>query len=185
MNSTESKDTSATARHEADLALMRLGHELRRRVRDRVGLVEVLRETGQRVQADAVLLWMPCCALRLPVAVKGTEVPVPVAAEFDGIASRLASLEERKGHAAVVQGEEGLGLQRAACRLLMVPVDTGTARFPAWLIFARELGSPRFDTLAAVGAQVQSLRLARRLTREFDADTGHLSRRGLRSALAG
>src|SRR5512139_479888 len=67
----------------------------------------------------------------------------------------------------------------------MVPVDTGTARFPAWLIFARELGSPRFDTLAAVGAQVQSLRLARRLTREFDADTGHLSRRGLRSALAG
>jgi hypothetical protein len=148
---TESKDTSATGRHEADLALMRLGHELRRRVRDRVSLAEVLRETGQRVQADAALLWMPCCALRLPVAIKGTEIPVAVATEFDTIATRMVALEERKGHATVVQGEEGFG-QRAACRLLMVPVDTGTARHPAWLIFARELSAPRFDTYAAVGA---------------------------------
>ena len=182
---TESKDTSATGRHEADLALMRLGHELRRRVRDRATLPDVLRETGQRVQADATLLWMPCCALRLPVAVKGTEIPVAIATEFDDVGSRIASLDERKGHAAVVQGEESVGGQRAACRLLMVPVDTGSARFPAWLIFARELSSPRFDTFAAVGAQVQALRLARRLMREFDADTGHLSRRGLRSALTG
>ncbi|MBK6672685.1 MAG: hypothetical protein IPG49_04090 [Proteobacteria bacterium] len=182
---TETKDTSATGRHEADLALMRLGHELRRRVRDRAGLPDVLREVGQRVQADAALLWMPCCALRLPVAVKGTEVPVAIAAEFDTIADRVIALEERKGQAAVVQGEESVGGQRAACRLLMVPVDTGSARYPAWLVFARELTSPRFDTFAAVGGQVQSLRLARRLMREFDADTGHLSRRGLRSALAG
>jgi diguanylate cyclase (GGDEF)-like protein len=181
----ESKDTSAAVRHEADLALMRLGHELRRRVRDRATLPDVLSETGLRVQADAALLWMPCCALRLPVAVKGTEVPVAIATEFDEIDSRIASLEERKGHATVVQGEESVGGQRAACRLLMVPVDTGSARFPAWLIFARELSSPRFDTFAAVGAQVQALRLARRLMREFDGDTGHLSRRGLRSALTG
>jgi len=182
---TESKDTSASGRHEADLALMRLGHELRRRVRDRAGLPEVLHEIGQRVQADAVLLWMPCASLRLPVAVKGTEIPVAIATEFDGLSSRVAGLEERKGHAAVVQGEEGIGGRRAACRLLMVPVDTGSARFPAWLVFARELASPRFDTFSAVGAQVQALRLARRLMREFDADTGHLSRRGLRSALTG
>jgi len=181
---TESKDTSASGRHEADLALMRLGHELRRRVRDRVNLAEVVREVGQRVQADAALLWMPSCSLRLPVAVKGTEVPVAIATEFDGIAARLASLEERKGHAIVVQGEEGMG-QRAACRLLIAPVDSGTARIPAWLIFAREMSSPRFDTFAAVGAQVQALRLARRLMREFDADTGHLSRRGLYSAING
>ena len=154
---TEIKDTSATGRHEADLALMRLGHELRRRVRDRASLPEVLRENGQRVQADATMLWMPCCALRLPVAVKGTEIPVAIATEFDGIAARVAALEERKGHATVVQGEESLGGQRAACRLLMVPVDTGSARYPAWLIFARELTTPRFDTFAAVGAQVQSL----------------------------
>jgi diguanylate cyclase (GGDEF)-like protein len=182
---TETKDTSATGRHEADLALMRLGHELRRRVRDRVSLPDVVREVGQRVQADAALLWMPCCGLRLPVAVRGADVPVAIAAEFDGIAGRVAALAERNGHAAVVQGEESIGGQRAACRLLMVPVDTGSARYPAWLVFARELTSPRFDTFAAVGAQVQALRLARRLMREFDADTGHLSRRGLRSALTG
>jgi diguanylate cyclase (GGDEF)-like protein len=185
MNSTESKDTSATGRHEADLALMRLGHELRRRVRDRAPLPDVLRETGQRLHVDAVLLWMPCCALCLPVAVKGTEIPVAIAAEFDSIATRVASLEERHGHATVVQGEEGLGSQNAACRLLMVPVDTGSARFPAWLMYARDLSSSRFDTFAAVGAQVQALRLARRLMREFDADTGLLSQRGLRSALLG
>ncbi len=69
MNSTESKDTSATGRHDADLALMRLGHEMRRRVRDRAALREVLHEMGERMQADAVLLWMPRNRLRLPEAV--------------------------------------------------------------------------------------------------------------------
>jgi diguanylate cyclase (GGDEF)-like protein len=181
MNSTESKDTSATGRHEADLALMRLGHELRRRVRDRVALRDVLCEIGERMQADAVLLWMPHCRLRMPVAVKGTEVPVAVATEFDGIPERIASVDDSKGQAAVVQGEDGRGARRAACRLLVLPVDTGSARFPAWLVFARELSSPRFDTWAAVNGHVQGLRLARRLMREFDPDTGHLSRRGLRS----
>jgi diguanylate cyclase (GGDEF)-like protein len=182
---TDSKDTSASGRHEADLALMRLGHELRRRVRDRASLPDVLRETGQRVQADAALLWMPCCSLRLPVAIKGEEIPVAVATEFEGMAARVESLGERKGHATVVQGEESLGGQQAACRLLMVPVDTGSARFPAWLVFAREIASPRFDTFAAVGALVQSLRLARRLMREFDPDTGHLTRRGLQTVVGG
>lgn len=185
MNSTESKDTSATGRHDADLALMRLGHEMRRRVRDRVALHDVLREIGERMQADAVLLWMPHCRLRLPVAVKGTEVSVAVATEFDGIPERVATAEERKTQAAVVQGEDARGTRRAACRLLIVPTDTGSARFPAWLVFARELTSPRFDTWAAVNAQVQCLRLARRLMRDFDPDTGHLSRRGLVSALTG
>ncbi|HXC57905.1 MAG TPA: bifunctional diguanylate cyclase/phosphodiesterase [Steroidobacteraceae bacterium] len=185
MNSTESKDTSATGRHDADLALMRLGHELRRRVRDRVALGDVLREIGERMQSDAVLLWMPYCRLRLPVAVHGTEVSVAVATEFDGIADRVASAEERKGQAAVVQGEDARGSRLAACRLLVVPVDTGSARFPAWLVFARELTSPRFDTWTAVNAQVQGLRLARRLMREFDPDTGHLSRRGLRTVMTG
>jgi diguanylate cyclase (GGDEF)-like protein len=185
MNTTESKDTSATGRHEADLALMRLGHEMRRRVRDRVALPDVLREIGERMQADAVLLWMPHAHLRLPVAVKGTEVSVAVATEFDGMPERIATAEDRKGAAAVVQGEDGRAARRAACRLLVVPVDTGSARFPAWLVFARELTSPRFDTWAAVNAQVQCLRLARRLMREFDPDTGHLSRRGLRSMTSG
>ena len=164
---------------------MRLGHEMRRRVRDRVALREVLHEIGERMQADAVLLWMPYNRLRLPVAVKGTEVSVAVATEFDGMPERVASAEERKGQAAVVQGEEGRGTRRAACRLLVVPVDTGSARFPAWLVFARELASPRFDTWSAVNAQVQALRLARRLMRDFDQDTGHLSRRGLISATSG
>jgi len=158
MNSTESKDTSATGRHDADLALMRLGHEMRRRVRDRAALREVLHEMGERMQADAVLLWMPCNRLRLPVAVKGSEVSVAVATEFDGMPERIASAEDRKGQAAVVQGEDGRGGRRAACRLLVVPVDTGSARFPAWLVFARELSSPRFDTWSAVNAQVQGLR---------------------------
>lgn len=185
MNTTESKDTSATGRHAADLALMRLGHEMRRRVRDRIALPDVLREIGERMQADAVLLWMPHCRLRMPVAVKGTEVSVAVATEFDGMPERIASVEDHKGQAAVVQGEDVRASRRAACRLLVVPVDTGSARFPAWLVFARELTSPRFDTWAAVNAQVQCLRLARRLMREFDPDTGHLSRRGLRSMTSG
>jgi diguanylate cyclase (GGDEF)-like protein len=150
-----------------------------------VALRDVLRETGERMQADAVLLWMPHCRLRMPVAVKGTEVSVAIATEFDGMPERIASAEDRKGQAAVVQGEDARASRRAACRLLVVPVDTGSARFPAWLVYARELTSPRFDTWTAVNAQVQCLRLARRLMRDFDPDTGHLSQRGLVSALTG
>jgi len=185
MNTTESKDTSATGRHGADLALMRLGHEMRRRIRDRLPLVDALRETGERMQSDAVLLWMPCCGLRLPVAVRGGEVSVAVATEFDGIAARVNALEHRNGQPALVQGDEAGGARRAACRLLVTPVDTGSARFPAWLVFARELAGLRFDTWSSVNAQVQGLRLGRRLMREFDPETGLLSRRGLRTALSG
>ena len=46
MTKTEPNDTSATGRHGADLALMRLGHEMRRRIRDRLPLVDALRENG-------------------------------------------------------------------------------------------------------------------------------------------
>ena len=122
MNTTESKDTSATGRHGADLALMRLGHEMRRRIRDRLPLVDALRETGERMQSDAVLLWMPCCGLRLPVAVRGGEVSVAVATEFDGIAARVNALEHRNGPPALVQGDDAGGARRAACRLLVTPV---------------------------------------------------------------
>ena len=181
----EPKDTSATGRHGADLALMRLGHEMRRRIRDRLSFADALRESAERLQADAVLLWMPCCHLRVPVAVKGGEVSVAVATEFDTAPARVRDLDHRTGQLLLIQGEDVDGARRAACRLLIVPVDTGSARFPAWLVFARELGSARFDTWASVNAQVQGLRLGRRLMREFDADTGLLSRRGLRTALAG
>ena len=184
MNS-EPKDTSATGRHGADLALMRLGHELRRRIRDRLPFVDAMREIGERLPADAVLLWMPCCRLRLPVAVQGGAISVAIAAEFDTAPARLAALEHRSGQPVLIQGDDTDGTRRAACRLLMVPLDTGSARFPAWLVFAREPGSPRFDTWTSVNAQVQGMRLARRLMREFDPDTGLLSRRGLRTALAG
>jgi diguanylate cyclase (GGDEF)-like protein len=185
MTSKEPNDTSATGRHGADLALMRLGHEMRRRIRDRLPLVDALREMAERMQADAVLLWMPCCRLRLPVAARGSEVSVGVATEFDGVPGRVSKLEHRSGQPTLIQGDETTGARRAACRLLVVPVDTGSARFPAWLVIARELSSPRFDTWATVNAQVQGLRLGRRLMREFDAETGLLSRRGLRTALAG
>jgi diguanylate cyclase (GGDEF)-like protein len=179
-----SKDTSASRRHGADLAMMRLGHEMRRRVRDRLSFSDALRDAGKRMAADAVLLWMPCCGLRTHVAMQGTEVSVPVATEFDDLPARVASMTQGDGRPLIFQGDDVRVERRAACRLLIVPVDTGTARFPAWLVFARELAAPRFDTWAAVLAQVQSLRLTRRLAHEFDPATGHLSRRGLRTALA-
>jgi diguanylate cyclase (GGDEF)-like protein len=162
---------------------MRLGHEMRRRVRDRSALTEALRDAGRRMTADAVLLWMPHCGLRVHLAMKGTEISVPVATEFDDIHARVASMKQGDGRPLIFQGDDARIERRTACRLLIVPVDTGTARFPAWLVFARELVSPRFDTWAAVLAQVQSLRLSRALSREFDLATGHLSGRGLRTAL--
>jgi diguanylate cyclase (GGDEF)-like protein len=180
----DSKDTSATGRHGADLAMMRLGHEMRRRVRDRVALPDVLRDMGKRMGADAVLLWMPYCRLRVHVACKDTAVSVPVTTEFDGIPTRIAGLDSRNVQPTIFQGEDSRAERRTACRLLIVPVDTGTARRPAWLVFARELSSPRLDTWTAVLSQVQSMRLARRLAREFDPATGHLSRRGLLAAIA-
>lgn len=177
----DSKDTSASGRHGADLTLMRLGREMRRRVRQRAALADVMRDAGERMSADAVLLWMPDCRLCMPVAVRDAAVSVPIATEFDGIAGRVAQLESGTAPR-IVQGDESGGL--AACRLLIVPVDAGSRRIPAWLVFARELRSPGFDTWAAVLAQVQALRLARRILREVDVATGHLSRFGLRTALA-
>jgi diguanylate cyclase (GGDEF)-like protein len=163
---------------------MRLGHEMRRRVRDRVALEEVLREFGKRMAVDAVQLWMPCSRLRVHAAVQGTAISVPIATEFDGMAARVAERDARDTQPTIFQGDDVRAERRAACRLLLVPVDTGTARYPAWLVFARELTAPRFDTWSAVLAQVQALRLTRRLMHEFDPATGHLSRRGLRTVVA-
>jgi diguanylate cyclase (GGDEF)-like protein len=179
----DSKDSSPSDRHGADLALMRLGHEMRRRIRDRVAFTDALRDTAARMGACAALLWMPYS--RLAVHAGGTDdaVSVPVAAEFEGILARIAVMEPG-GQPTIIQGDDPRAERRAACRLLIVPMETGTARFPAWLVFARELASPRFDTWSAVLSQVQSLRLSRRLTHEFDPATGHLSRRGLRTVIA-
>jgi diguanylate cyclase (GGDEF)-like protein len=180
----DSKDTSATGRHGADLAMMRLGHEMRRRVRDRMSLTKILRDAGDRMMVDAVMLWMPYCRLRVYAAVQGEAISVAIGTEFDGLESRIATLEQREGQPTIFQGEDVRAERRAACRLLIAPVDTGTARFPAWLVFARELNGPRFDTWSAVLSQVQSLRLGRRLMAEFDLATGHLSRRGMRTMLS-
>ncbi len=163
--------------------MMRLGHEMRRRIRDRAVFTEALRDVTARMGAAAALLWMPYCRLNVHVACKDGAVPLPVGTEFDGIAARIATLDQ-SGQPAIFQGDDSRAGRQAACRLLIVPLDTGTARFPAWLVFARELTEPRFDTWSAVLAQVQSLRLSRRLTHEFDPATGHLSRRGLRTAIA-
>jgi diguanylate cyclase (GGDEF)-like protein len=179
----DSKDISATGRHAADLAMMRLGRELRRRLRNRMPLTDALRDTALRLDAAAALLWMPHGGLRVAVAGKDGAISVPVGAELDGIATRLAQLKQ-DGQPTIFQGDDPRAERRAACRLLIVQLDTGTTRFPAWLVFARELAEPRFDTWAAVLAQVQGLRLARRVTLEFDPTTGHLSRRGLRTAFA-
>ncbi len=177
------KDNSATASHarlQADLRLMRLGREMRRRVRSRMPLSEVLRELGLRMGADAVLLWLPGAHLRLAVGVRERELPVAIATEFDAQLAQLgdpAAMGDQP--ARILQGEE----PPAACRLLVIPADAGSGRIPAWLVFARDRNGPRFDAFSTVMAQVQVLRLAPRLMREVDFDSGHLSRLGLRTAI--
>ncbi len=178
----ESKDNSATGRHSSDLSLMRLGREMRRRVGNRVPLVDVLRDAAQRMDAEAVFLWMPGCGLRVQVAAQDSEVPARIKTEFEQFPERFGTQPEAPDALArIVQGEE----PGAACRLLSVSMDTGSSRTPAWLVFARKLEAPRFDTWTATLAQVQALRLARRLLREVDSITGHLSRAGLHTAIAG
>jgi diguanylate cyclase (GGDEF)-like protein len=164
------------------MALMRLAREMRRRVRSRMPLGDVLRELGERMAADAVLLFVPGCRLRLAVGVREKELPISIASEFDALMARL-TVQEQGGTDVmprIVQGEE----PPAACRLVIVPVDAGSGRIPAWLAFARELVGPCFDTWSSVLAQVQSMRLTPRLMRELDHDTGHLSYAGLRTIIA-
>jgi len=175
------KDTSAPGRHGSDLSLMRLGREMRRRVGLRAPLADALHDVARRMEADAVLLWMPACGLNLPLSARDTPIPATITTEFARLPERLAAQHDApEGPARIVQGEE----PGAGCRLLMVAMDCGSPRSPAWLVFARALEAPRFDTWSAVLAQVQGLRLARRLLQEVDLLTGHLSRFGLRTAIA-
>ena len=171
---------TATGRFGADMELMRLGREMRLRVRSRMPLGDVLRDLGERMAADAVLLLVPGCRLRLAVGVREKELSIHIASEFDALDARLAQQGEcPEGQPRIVQGEN----PPAACRLLIVPVDAGSGRIPAWLDFARELGGERFDPFASVLGQVQAMRLTPRLMRELDHDTGHLSRAGLRTVI--
>jgi len=179
------KDSSASAaltgRFDADLNLMRLGREMRLRVRSRMPLADVLRELGERMAADAVLLVVPGCRLKLAVGVREKALSVTIGSEFDSLTARLAVQGEcPEGMPRILQGDD----EESACRMLIVPADAGSGRIPAWLAFARELGGERFDTYSAVLAQVQAMRLAPRLIREVDHETGHLSRAGLRTVVA-
>lgn len=177
----DSKDTSPSGRYGSDLSLMRLGREMRRRVGARASIVEALRDAAERMNADAVMLWMPGCGLRVPLAAQDVAVPAAIEAEFNGLAERIATQQEStEGLARIVQGEEA----GAACRMLIVSMDSVSSRSPAWLVFARSLDAPCFDTWSTVLAQVQALRLVRKLMHEVDALTGHLSRFGLRTVVA-
>jgi len=177
----DSKDTSATGRHGPDLSLMRLGREMRRRISPRASLVGALRDAATRMQADAVLLWIPACGVRVPVATLDAPVPAVMQTEFDQLPQRLAALlDSSENSPRIVQGEE----PGASCRLLIIAADTGTSRAPAWLVFGRSLQAPRFDTWTAVLGQVQAMRFGCRLMQEVDSLTGHLSRAGLQTAIA-
>jgi diguanylate cyclase (GGDEF)-like protein len=177
----DSKDTSASGRHSSDLSLMRLGREMRRRVSTRASLLDLLRDAALRMEADAVLLWIPSNGLHVPQTAQDAPMPAAIEAEIRRLPERIQSQQDSPdGLARIVQGDEA----GAACRLLFVPVDSGSARAPGWLVFARALTAPRFDTWAAVLAQVQALRLVRWVMHEVDSLTGHLSRFGLRTAIA-
>lgn len=183
MDSTEDSAQPAAGRG-AHMELMRLGREMRRRVRTRMPLGDVLRELGERMAADAVLLVVPGCRLRMAVGVREKEMTLAIASEFESLEARLAgqsdSVDCPEGQPRIIQGED----PPAACRLILLPVDAGSNRIPVWLAFARELKGERFDTYASVLAQVQAMRLGPRLMREIDHVTGHLSRAGLRTLVA-
>jgi diguanylate cyclase (GGDEF)-like protein len=175
----ESQDTSM-GRHRPDLSLMRLGREMRRRVSARAPLAEVLRDAATRMQSDAALLWIPSCGLRVVAATRNVEVSPAITAEFERLSQRIPGQPDPVEVPRILQGDE----PGAGCRLLLSSLDTGASRAPGWLVFARELNGPRFDTWAAVLSQVQALRMSRRMLHEVDGITGHLSRFGLRSAIA-
>src|SRR5690606_26351133 len=92
------KDSSASAavtgRLDADMTLMRLSREMRRRVRSRMPLSDVLRELGERMAADAVLLFVPGCRLRMAAGVREKELSITVASEFDALVARLTVQED-------------------------------------------------------------------------------------------
>jgi diguanylate cyclase (GGDEF)-like protein len=175
----EPKDNS-TDRHRPDLSLMRLGHEMRRRISMRAALAEVVRDAAKRVRSDAALLWIPACGLRVAVAAREAAASPAIAGELERLLERLPVQPEPADAPRILQGDE----PGAGCRLLVASLDTGAARAPGWLVFLRELEGPRFDTWAAVMSQVQALRLSRRMSHEVDSLSGHLSRFGLRSAIA-
>jgi EAL domain-containing protein (putative c-di-GMP-specific phosphodiesterase class I)/GGDEF domain-containing protein len=180
-NGMDSKDTSATGRHGPDLALMRLGREMRRRVNPRASLAGALRDAAARMHSDAVMLWIPACGLRVPLATLETPLPDAMLAEFNRLPQRLAEqMDSPEAMARVVQGDE----PDVTCRLLIIAAESGSPRAPAWLVFARALERPRFDTWSTVLGNAQAMRLACRLTHEVDSLTGHLSRMGLHTAIA-
>src|SRR5262245_28209060 len=114
------KDSSASAAHtgryDADLNLMRLGRDMRLRVRSRMPLTDVLRELGERMAAEAVLLVVPGCRLKLAVGVREKELSVTIASEFDSLAARLATQPEcPEGMPRILQGDDA----DAACRMLI------------------------------------------------------------------
>ncbi len=118
--------------------MMRLGREMRRRVGQRAPFVDVLRDAARRMEADAVLLWMPACGLRVPVATQEAPIATAIAAEFAQLPARIGTQPDSpEGLGRIVQGDE----TGASCRQLITSVDTGSPRSPAWLVFARTFES--------------------------------------------
>ncbi len=128
--------------------MMRLGHEMRRRISDRTPLRKALHDAAVRMDAVAAMLWMPYSHLKVAVAGDDGAISVPVGTEFDSIAARIATLGD-SGQPAIFQGDDNRIERRAACRLLIAPVETGVSRYPAWLVFARELSAAPFNTWSA------------------------------------
>ena len=176
----DSKDTSATGRHGADLSLMRLGREMRRRVESARVAGRGAARCGRRACRP-----MPCCcgcrpadcACRWPARAR----PIPPGdrrPNSTGCRSALAALLESSEGRAAHRAGRGAGCQR--CRLLIVAGGHRHRRAhrPGWCSRARCMRRASIPG-PPCWAQVQALRLARRLMHEVDALTGHLSRAGL------
>jgi diguanylate cyclase (GGDEF)-like protein len=157
-----------------DLKLLKLANKLDLDFADDTRLDKAVAAVARRLGVEMAWFAAPRCHLAVAQRGSNKELDPGVRNEITRMRARVKPLTGKLRKPLV---------QKAECRLLLVPLFVGRERHNAWLVLANPLDAPRFGGWHMLAAMTLGQALAHRLENDLDHRTGLFNRGGLEAAM--